>query len=142
MEFKCNHCTNVYKSYQSRWNHIKKVHNSVVTKPVVDGVVSVVDNVVDGCSRKTKCNTICKYCNSNFSDRIVRWRHEKICKSKETVNQQIINNNTTNNNIQNNNNGTINIDNSQKIINNFGNNYLELFRCYCMLVSLNCLSAR
>jgi hypothetical protein len=30
-------------------------------------------------------NSICKYCNENFCDRTYRWRHEKICKNKDTI---------------------------------------------------------
>ena len=94
MEYKCNICNNKFASRQSRWNHVKRLHQQPVVEScknvVVDVVESennVVDNVVNSCCENKNIivsNTICKYCNNNFSDRIVRWRHEKICKHKET----------------------------------------------------------
>jgi len=133
MEFKCNHCTNVYKSYQSRWNHIKRVHN------ICDKSELSHDKSNDKSNDKSEIshdksndksndkyelsqqkNYKCSFCQNIYKHYQSRWKHEKICKSKESINQKIINNNTTNNN-----NGIININNSQKIINNFGSNNLE-----------------
>lgn len=75
MEFKCNQCNNIYKSYQSRWNHIKKHH----TKVVVNSSTTPEKNVVN-CS--TTQNNQCKYCNKILCDRMYRWKHEQKCKNK------------------------------------------------------------
>jgi hypothetical protein len=124
MEFKCNHCNNIYKSYQSRWNHVKRVHN--VEDKSTD---KSDDKPVISLDKQIKKNYNCSYCKQSYKHYQSRWKHEQKCKSKETINQQIINNNTTNNNnIQNAaiNNGNINNDNrKQVIINNFGENNLE-----------------
>ncbi len=80
MDFKCNHCNKSYKSYQSRWNHINRYHQNVVVNKVVNVVEPVVNNVVKKDNNEhIKKNSICKYCNKEFCDRISRWRHEKIC---------------------------------------------------------------
>jgi hypothetical protein len=75
----------------------------------------------------------CKYCKKHFKYFQNRWRHEKICKNKNTeiIEKQDINtsiktqNNITNNGITNNgiiNNGTINNETINNItINNYGN---------------------
>jgi len=95
MEYNCNICKKDYSSYKSLWLHNYKYHKKPVVescRQVVHNVVeckkSVVENVVDGCSQdsyKKHKNSICKYCNENFCDRTYRWRHEKICKKKDTI---------------------------------------------------------
>jgi len=79
MEFKCDICNKVYKSYQSRWNHVNKNHSTNVTKPVTNVTKPV-----------TKCNTIlynCQWCNENFNNRQTKWRHEKICQNQTDINK-------------------------------------------------------
>jgi len=122
VEYKCKVCKKDYASYKSLWLHNYKYHEKI-GNPIV-----------------TNCNPKeikCTYCNKNFIFRQGKWRHEKICKSKETINQQIINTTNANNiqnadkiqnaeNIQNANNIQNNNDNrKQVIINNFGENNLE-----------------
>ena len=82
MEFNCEYCNKTYKSYQSRWNHIKKYHKDGVVKDVVNVVknnTNVVKNVVKDVVKKT---TECIYCNKVLADRISRWRHEQKCNKK------------------------------------------------------------
>ncbi len=76
MEFKCEQCNKSYKSYQSRWNHVKKCHKDCVVKNVVNVVEDVVKDVV------VKKTTECIYCNKVLADRISRWRHEQKCNKK------------------------------------------------------------
>ena len=100
MEYKCNVCVKDYSSYKSLWNHIKKFHKTNVNNNV--------NNIIS----KSEDTITCKFCKRKFSARQSRWRHEKICKIKNTaiIKQEfkvsnitnninkgiIINNNTTN----------------------------------------------
>ena len=83
MEFKCDYCNKIYKSYQSRWNHIKKYHNSdvnIVNNNVNKNVYNLenVNNFVNNVNNKTGC----KYCNKSFSTRQSKSRHENyFCKN-------------------------------------------------------------
>ena len=77
MEHICIDCNKNYSSYKSLWLHKYKYHKI----PVVTNVVSennVVKNVVENVVK----NNICKKCNKSLSDRISRWKHEKICTQK------------------------------------------------------------
>lgn len=93
MEYKCKYCNKDYSSYQSLWIHNKKYHN-VINKNGIHSVKSCLQNVqigiqnVSNHNTNTKVinkNTICKYCNSELSNRQSRWRHEKICKIQEKL---------------------------------------------------------
>jgi transposase-like protein len=110
----------------SRSNHVKRVHKNnvnVCNSNVNESSINV-SNV-----KKYKCS----YCNKNFNHRQGKWAHEQKCKEKNNkimeLKEEIVElkkqMNKTNIQNQNNNNGTINIDNSQKIINNFGSNNLD-----------------
>lgn len=88
MEFKCEHCNKIYKSYQSRWNHYKKCSSKNVVVNNTTVVIPVVENVVD-CSNSIKQeNNICKYCNKELCDRTYRWRHEKKCSKKNDITKE------------------------------------------------------
>jgi hypothetical protein len=83
-DFKCDICKKNYSSYKSRWLHIKKYHSIAVVNNVVDVVEPVVNYVVKNDNNSNiKKNNICKFCNKEFSDRISRWRHEKICQPED-----------------------------------------------------------
>ena len=86
MEHICIDCNKNYSSYKSLWLHKYKYHKI----PVVENVVmknNVVKNVVENVVK----NNICKNCNKSLSDRISRWKHEKICiqKNLEKENNEI-----------------------------------------------------
>jgi len=95
MEYKCKYCDKVYSSYQSRCNHTRKFHKKDVVENVViiqnDVVKNVVENVVENTTTKIKKN-ICKKCNKELSDRISRWKHEKICNKDLDIIDEIKNN--------------------------------------------------
>jgi len=138
-EYKCNICTKFYKNYKSLWKHNYVYHKTHDNHN--DNHDNHNDNHKDNHSiiidKEKKYN--CKKCGKEFEFYQNRWRHEKKC---QTINNQSTKDadlielkeemvelkkqmNKTNIQNQNNNNGTINIDNSQKIINNFGSNNLE-----------------
>uniref|UniRef100_A0A6C0DAL4 C2H2-type domain-containing protein n=1 Tax=viral metagenome TaxID=1070528 RepID=A0A6C0DAL4_9ZZZZ len=136
MEYKCNICNKIYKSYQSLWNHNNKFHNNTN----LNGNTFVTHG-----NTNTPSELKCKYCNKIFNNRQNKWKHEtKVCKNKlnlieensilkneiETLkNNKIVlsnsnnlnNSNNTNNNI---NNGTIN-NNNTIIINKVGEESLN-----------------
>ena len=116
MEYKCELCIKTYSSYKSLWNHNKKFHKPHVINEsgkrmtnVIDlkkNVINLEENVINLEENKLSC----KYCKRHYAARQNRWRHEKICKSKNINKDQIIINkpNTQiNNNANNINNGQI-----------------------------------
>ena len=78
MDIICIHCNKVFKSYQSRCNHVRKYHKDVVDKMLlpVDNPLLKINEII---LPNNTCNNICKYCNKKLSDRTSRWRHEKKC---------------------------------------------------------------
>jgi len=78
MEFYCKICNKKYKNYKSLWKHNYTFHKVKVVKDVVVEDKSVVENVVNVVKKVVK-NNICKKCNKQLSDRVSRWKHEKIC---------------------------------------------------------------
>jgi len=112
MEYKCNVCVKDYSSYKSLWNHIKKFHKT-------QSAESQLNVSVKSAESKQQFKTVldCKYCNKSYNHKQSRWRHEKICKikntaiikqeSKETKETNITNN--INKGVINNNNNTTNI---------------------------------
>ena len=143
MEFKCHKCNNIYKSYQSRWNHINKkhLHQNPTTPPKPAKNSHNIKNH----------QYICEFCNTYFTRKDSLNRHQlnrckmkidddilKDEKVKELVHKEIeqfkadffksmnINQNNNQNNIINNNNcnntntGTI-INNNIKLVIPLGN---------------------
>jgi hypothetical protein len=101
MEFKCNHCKKLYKSYQSRWNHINKIHKSQCNPNVNQSNPGCNPNVIQS-NPKHKMNNKqninienkedsynCVYCNKKFQYRQGKWKHEKICKEKDNKTDEI-----------------------------------------------------
>lgn len=84
MEYKCNICNKLYKSYQSLWNHNNKFHNNTNTN-VIKNVKLGIHNETNSIPGLTSNNIpdnencICKYCKKILSTRQSRWRHEKKC---------------------------------------------------------------
>jgi hypothetical protein len=79
MEFKCNICNKIYKSYQSLWNHNNKYHNTRQHQtPQINDPT-------------TQINTkkMCKYCNKIFSRSDSKFRHEKTCVEKESNDKKL-----------------------------------------------------
>ena len=122
-EHTCKDCNKLYASYQSLCNHRTKFHKT--NDNHIDNPQIIIDNpsiISTPLEIETVKTYDCRYCNKEFSYFQNRWRHEKICKTKNheiigKTNSQII---KTQNNIQNNNtnNGTIN--NNTIILNNYG----------------------
>lgn len=80
MSFICEKCNKKYASYQSLWNHNKRIH----------------------CTEIIKDETLkCDHCSKSLASRQSKWRHEKICKESTKAGTHIItniNNGTINNN--------------------------------------------
>jgi hypothetical protein len=142
-QYTCKLCDKQYSSASSIWNHRTKKHK--VNKDYHDNHMIISDNPLIISDNDTSSNAIdkykiydCKYCKKQFKYFQNRWRHEKICKHKNSEiiekdkNKDIIekNNNTsiqtqniiTKNGNNNTNNGTINNETINNItINNYGN---------------------
>ena len=91
MEFKCNICIKLYKSYQSLWNHNYKYHKvniNLVSKnnPNEEQNVFLVSKNNPKVSIIDK--TVCVICNKKFSAPQNRWKHEQKCKSR--LNKNIV----------------------------------------------------
>ena len=139
MEFICEHCNKGYKSYQSRWNHIKKHHNDILHQ-ITPNEHQNPPELHQKPPKSTKNHPhTCKYCNKIFSRVDSLTRHQKDrCKGKNEVSDEKISMLVRQNeelkelllkamkihpktlskiNKQLNNNGTINNINNQNIIN-------------------------
>ena len=76
MSYLCNHCNKLYKSYQSRSNHIKKFHPPETAK---------------NCQKPPDDNTFqCENCNFNFTRLDSLKKHIKMNRCKELNNKKII----------------------------------------------------
>ena len=101
-QYKCTLCNNLFKSYQSRSNHIKRYHqpNKVNNQP---------ENADIKDSNNKEKSYQCSFCNKNYKHSQSRWRHEQKCESRlkqtkidnSTNNTNINSHNTTNNTINN-----------------------------------------
>ena len=105
MEYKCDICKKDYKTYQTRWNHMKKFH---MEKGKSEG--KCIKKTGQSGKSKGKCKTKkineiiqkdykCRKCAKVYKYKQSRWAHEKICENKST--NTIINNITNNTNINN-----------------------------------------
>ena len=119
MEYKCNICVKLYKSYQSLWNHNYKYHQHELHQNTPTIHIDTVKKI-----------HICEFCNQNFSRSDSLKRHISRCKNHQTIKmelqelkseiktlktetiQKTMLNNINNSNI---NNGNI-INNNQKIV--------------------------
>ena len=145
-EHTCKDCNKIYASYQSLCNHRTKLHKMTDnpndnTSIILDNTLIIPDNtsIIHTPSDIETVKTYnCMYCNREFNNYQNRWKHHKICKTKnkeiiEKNNSQIIqnqNNNSQlieNNGTMNTNNGTINNTNNI-IINNYGNENLAYLK--------------
>ena len=86
MEFSCKHCNKQFKSYQSRWNHIKKFHSS----PVREKVSKSKDDGKEKVSKSKVKLYECRYCDKIYKHKQTRFAHEKNCKECEN-NDKLIN---------------------------------------------------
>jgi len=73
MEYKCNTCNKLYSSYQSMWIHNKKFHTKIASDVGLQNSNGVLVSTVNNC----------KFCKKSFNNRQNKYRHEKICKSKD-----------------------------------------------------------
>jgi len=151
-EYKCIECNKMYASQSSLCNHNKKFHknikhnsgNIVVQHGTIGGNIVVPNDTTRGnIVVSNEYKYLCQYCNKNFKDRSNKHKHEKKCKNKINVldelkklkqenellkkNNQLVplnnTNNTTNSHNTNNiNNGTSNINNGTSNVNNTVNN--------------------
>ena len=87
----CNICNKDYKSPQSLWNHKNKIHIDIHQKSTnnihdIDKLSTTnqnkqnINNKEPPKIKKTE-NTLCNYCNNNFSCYSSLHRHLKICKA-------------------------------------------------------------
>jgi len=83
VEFSCNICKKVYRSYKSLWNHNRKFHFKVKPECIPNVVLSIPErspNVIQCNPITINMSVICKYCNKQFSSRQNKWKHEQKCK--------------------------------------------------------------
>ncbi len=90
MEFNCDKCNKTYKSYQSRWNHIKKSHNEQVTQSNHESNHSGNHKGNHGnhgnhsLENKEDKTYDCRKCGKLFDYKQNRWRHEQKCTEIKT----------------------------------------------------------
>lgn len=81
MEYKCNICNKLYKSYQSLWNHNRKFHT------INDFKMTSVDFVMtsnDFEKLQNENQIICKYCDKKFTrNNNLNYHIKNICKVKK-----------------------------------------------------------
>lgn len=77
----CKSCNKSYSSYKSLWNHNKKFHNNI--EIIKDQKEIIYDQKEIICEQTSNC---C-YCNKVFSFKTNKYRHEKVCKDKNKINE-------------------------------------------------------
>ena len=89
--FKCNECNKKYSSYKSLWNHNKKFHNvtdntnnTLIIQNNVPNNTSIITNNSSLNPKKYNCCS----CNKEFNNFQNRWKHQKICKTKISLEQE------------------------------------------------------
>lgn len=93
MEFKCKICDKHYASYQSLWNHTKRIHNNQDNHTYNHD--NHIDNHIDNHSiNKPNVKTedkkyYCDKCNKKFDYFQNRWRHQKKCYKTSNANTSI-----------------------------------------------------
>ncbi len=90
--YRCNFCDKIYASASSLCNHNKKFHSII---EVGKSTLKVNNEVVCG-SLHNKCmmqsnqkKYKCNFCNREFNDRSNKSKHEKICKKKDNINDNL-----------------------------------------------------
>ena len=84
MEYNCNICNKLYKSYQSLWNHNNKFHNTINNEITNNNnLLTVNNNLLTVNNNLLTSNKIykCKYCNKNYNLQQSKWSHEQKCKN-------------------------------------------------------------
>ena len=73
MQNRCDICNKDYSSYQSLWNHNKRIHNTNNTDCLhdVNNCLPIVDNKL--------IKYTCKICNKTYDNRNSKYRHQKKC---------------------------------------------------------------
>jgi len=91
MEYKCEYCNKLYKSYQSKWNHINRYHQTE-NKPIINQNQSnnksniSQNQYIDKPNISHLKNNIddelykCKFCDKIYKHIQSRWKHEQKCK--------------------------------------------------------------
>lgn len=80
----CSICNKTYASYKSLWVHNKKYHSSIVYPKMMTCHPFGIHKMMTGKIDVNHITNVCSYCDKTYSSRQSRWRHEKICKMKET----------------------------------------------------------
>jgi hypothetical protein len=68
----CNQCNKTFTSYQSRWNHIKNIHNNKLNNKEI--IINIQNNKNNDIIND---NLKCKYCNKIFTTTQSKYRHMK-----------------------------------------------------------------
>ena len=85
--FICNFCNKNYKSYHSRWIHIKKFHNNDNSNNI-----PIISNNIPIIPKETPIKMYpCRYCKKDFTKVKTRWMHEKKCKLEDEKKKEEIN---------------------------------------------------
>ena len=143
--YTCEICNKLYSSASSIWNHRTKIHKQTDNPSIISNNPLIIPDNPLIISPPLEISIVktydCKHCKKQFPYFQNRWRHEKICKNKNSEiiqnNNQIIQNQnnspinngtiTTNNGTINTNNGTINTTNNI-IINNYGQENIDYLK--------------
>lgn len=90
-KFKCNECNKYYKSYQSLWNHKKKIHPIISSNiPILssngeNNIPILSSNIPTKIKIKKTDQTQCDYCNKMLSSYKNLHRHIQKCKNKQDI---------------------------------------------------------
>jgi hypothetical protein len=90
-KYTCEICIKDYKTPQSLWNHKHKLHSIIHLKstdntPTINSLSTMNQHIyVDIPKIKKTDNTLCEYCNNNFSSYSSLHRHLKTCKAKTNI---------------------------------------------------------
>ena len=79
--YNCTFCNKQYASSNSLWNHNKKFHNE---NKIITSILPQNPQFTTQTTSILPQKLFCKYCSKNISRKDNLFRHEKICKNKET----------------------------------------------------------
>jgi hypothetical protein len=82
-KYSCIKCNKIYKNRSGLWYHNNKIH---ATNLNTNGIHTLENSIQNVYIETT--NIICKYCNKKLFNRQSRWRHEKTCINKNSLEKQ------------------------------------------------------
>ncbi len=98
MEYKCNTCNKIYKTYQTLWKHNKTFHTNIIhtNLKTSDNLLKCSDKLLKTSDNDilytNKKEYLCRKCNKQFLNIKTRWSHEQKCKEENTKIKEQFNN--------------------------------------------------